>query len=165
MQTFHFSWVHKPGKFNVADPLSRNSSFKAIALVLAVATRRQAQAQQTADTPDPVAAAPEFAPAAKRRKRNDHTAVPATEHTGPDHTETDHAELDTAGVAGKIAEAYAADPVFADPTRTRKWTFTDKLWWDHNEIMVPDNKELKRMIMHEFHDSAYAGHLGLRKTV
>lgn len=24
---FHFNWMHKPGKFNVADPLSRNPSF------------------------------------------------------------------------------------------------------------------------------------------
>ena len=34
LQRFHFSWVHKPGKFNVADPLSRNPSFRLLYLLL-----------------------------------------------------------------------------------------------------------------------------------
>ena len=46
LQRFHFSWVHKPGKLNVADPLSCNPSFKTLSVVLAVATRQQTQAQR-----------------------------------------------------------------------------------------------------------------------
>ena len=48
LQRFHFSWVHKPGNFNVADPLSGNPSFKTLSVVLAVATRRQTQALRPA---------------------------------------------------------------------------------------------------------------------
>ena len=42
LQRFHFSWVHKPGKVNVADPLSRNPNFKNLTVVLAV-TNSQTQ--------------------------------------------------------------------------------------------------------------------------
>ena len=42
---------------------------------------------------------------------------------------------------------------------------TDNLWWDHDQIVVPKDQEVKRMILQEFHDSSYAGHLGIRKTV
>ena len=172
LQRFHFSWVHKPGKFNVADPLSRNPSFKAIVPILAVATRRQAQASQTTDTIPAAdrrstAAAPRTAPAAKRRRLNDHTAEPVAPAPDTDMTEHDMLPdaVDIADIASRIAEAYAADPAFSDEKRTKNWTFTDNLWWDHDEIVVPDNIEIKRMIMHEFHDTPYAGHLGVRKVV
>jgi len=38
LQRYNFTWVHRPGKQNVADPLSRNPSFK-LNVVLAVVTR------------------------------------------------------------------------------------------------------------------------------
>ena len=172
LQRFHYTWVHKPGKFNVADPLSRNPSFKAIALVIAVATRAQAQAGQTAAAAEhPVTSIPDAGPAAKRRKLNGKTAEPALTaepaQTADNTARTDEQThtVDTDDIAGQIAEAYAADPIFADEKRTKRWTFADNLWWDHDEIVVPDNKDIKRRIMSEFHDSVYAGHLGVRKTV
>ena len=42
LQRFHFNWVHRPGRHNVADPLSRNPSFLALNALLAVTTRSAA---------------------------------------------------------------------------------------------------------------------------
>ena len=143
-----------------------------------MATRAQAQTSQTAAAAEhPVTSIPDAGPAAKRRKLNGKTAEPALT-AEPAHnaepaptadstarTDEQTHTVDTDDIAGQIAEAYAADPIFADEKRTKRWTFTDNLWWDHDEIVVPDNKDIKRRIMSEFHDSVYAGHLGVRKTV
>ena len=72
---------------------------------------------------------------------------------------------DTVDIVNRISEAYAADPMFADDNQTKRWMFTDNLWWDHDQIVVPRDQEVKRLILQEFHDSPYAGHLGIRKTV
>ena len=183
LQRFHFSWVHKPGKFNVADPLSRNPSFRTLSVVLAVATRRQTQSRRPAaetvtdtvtptvdtaaetvtDTVTPTAA--NAAPAAKRRRRGDSTAEPANTEQDDVTTVTDADAADTADIVSRISEAYAADPMFADGDHTKRWMFTDNLWWDHDQIVVPKDQKVKRIILREFHDSPYAGHLGIRKTV
>ena len=52
--------------------------------------------------------------------------------------------------------------MFADGDRPKRWMFTDNLWWDHDQIVVPEDQEAKRMILQ---DSPYTGHLGIRKTV
>ena len=39
LQRFHFNWVHRAGRHNVADPLSRNPKFKHLNALLAVTTR------------------------------------------------------------------------------------------------------------------------------
>ena len=42
LQRFNLCWVHKPGRHNVADPLSRNSDCRSLNALIAVATRRSA---------------------------------------------------------------------------------------------------------------------------
>ena len=70
---------------------------------------------------------------------------------------------DNSDIVSRIATVYSADPIFADDKRTKQWTFTENLWWDNDLVVVPDNSEVKQLIFHEFHESAYAGHLGIRK--
>lgn len=112
LQCLQFSWVQKPEEPNVADPLSCNPNFKAMSLVLAVATRRQTQAQQTVTAAD-------SAPAARCRRQNDSTALPV--HTEPENiaagTELGSDAAHTADIVSMGANAYAADPVFADEQR------------------------------------------------
>ena len=79
--------------------------------------------------------------------------------------DTDPDAADTVDIVNKIAEAYAADPVFADDSHTKRCMFIDNLWWDHDQIVVPKDREIKLLILQEFHDSPYAGHLGVRKPV
>ncbi len=43
----------------------------------------------------------------------------------------------------------------------KNWSFIGSLW-DCEQIVVPTDKGIKSLIHLEFHDSAYAGHLGMR---
>ena len=150
LQRFHFSWVHKPGKVNVADPLSRNPNFKNLTVVLAVTTRKRkaAEAETEPATAEPATAPAETWQAAKRRKQKGTTASD-----------------DDLDIVSRIADAYEADTIFADEKHTKNWSLIENLWWDQDQIVVPNNKEVKNLIFHEFHDAAHAGHLGIRKTV
>ena len=42
LQRFHFNWVHRPGRRNVADPPSRSPDFVSLNALLAVLTRSAA---------------------------------------------------------------------------------------------------------------------------
>ena len=57
-------------------------------------------------------------------------------------------------VVSRRAAAYSADHTFADDKRTKQWSYTENLCWDKELFVVPDNKEVKQLIFHEFHDSA-----------
>ena len=64
-----------------------------------------------------------------------------------------------------IAEAYAADPFFADAAKTADFTFAQGLWWKGDLIVVPDSEDTKRLILEAFHDHRMAGHFGCAKTL
>ncbi|KAL0052364.1 hypothetical protein WJX82_000917 [Trebouxia sp. C0006] len=72
---------------------------------------------------------------------------------------TDHSLIDD------IAEAYAADPFFADAAKTAEFIFAQSLWWKGDLIVVPDSKDTKRLILEAFHDHPMAGHFGCAKTL
>ena len=57
LQRFHFNWVHRPGRRNVADPLSRNPNFISLNALIAVVTRRAAAAARGETSSSPAAAA------------------------------------------------------------------------------------------------------------
>ena len=78
-------------------------------------------------------------------------------------TATDHS--DCIDIASKIAAAYSTDPTFADDKKTTDWILAEGIWWHKDKIVVPDCKAVKEAILHEFHDSSYAGHLGTRRIV
>lgn len=56
LQRYHFEWVYRPGKQNVADPLSRNPAYKQSPSVLAVMTRSRVRAWAQDEVPSPVSA-------------------------------------------------------------------------------------------------------------
>ena len=64
------------------------------------------------------------------------------------------------------AEGYKVDPDYPSilPTRQRLM-FLDGLWWYNDRIAAPDVHSLKQHLMQEFHDSTYAGHLGVNRTL
>ncbi|DBB08033.1 TPA: hypothetical protein ACH3X3_008237 [Trebouxia sp. C0006] len=47
-------------------------------------------------------------------------------------------------VVSRSAAAYAADPIFADDNKTKYWNCLEDLWWDQEEIVVPDNQEVNK---------------------
>ena len=89
----------------------------------------------------------------------------------------------SAPFADRIQTAYADDPWFADTSNTAALICTPDGFWKGGEasassasnfsakqpsveqIVVPDNQQLKHDLLHEFHDSVNAGHPGMERTL
>ena len=99
---------------------------------LAVTTRSRSRTVETASrSASDTATAAE--PTAKRARTEASTSAVVT---------------DESDIVSRIAAAYAADPIFADDNKTKHWNFLEDLWWDQEEIVVPDNQEVKSLIVH-----------------
>ncbi len=59
LSRFHFTWQYRPGRTNVADPLSRDPSFAAMRAKLNVVTRSRASRQSAETAEAPVRVVPE----------------------------------------------------------------------------------------------------------
>jgi RNase H-like domain found in reverse transcriptase/Reverse transcriptase (RNA-dependent DNA polymerase)/Integrase zinc binding domain/Chromo (CHRromatin Organisation MOdifier) domain/Retroviral aspartyl protease len=65
--------------------------------------------------------------------------------------------------------AYKTDPYFQNPD-PQKLVFQENLWYlkvndGHMKLAVPDDPDLKLLLLHEHHDIPIAGHLGKDKTL
>ena len=191
LQRFNFNWVHRPGRLNVADPLSRNPNFKHLNALLAVSTRGSTgkrsvqelhsgpasdstatQAGQTrrrvASTPATGANTIPLATTGKQRSA-DHAA--SSSSSGPDNQDAawepaaSADPLPDVSLIDDLVEAYAADPYFADAAKTAGLTFAQDLWWKGDRIVVPNSADTKRLILEAFHGHPMAGHFGVTKTL
>jgi hypothetical protein len=137
LQAYDFQWVYKPGRTNVADPLSR---IDRIAL------------QSTLTCP------PEHTLAAIGGPH------PRTfRSTGADIRPTLLASYPT--LIEQIKEGYKKDPWFSRPERTVGLLSQHDLWYKGDRVVVPDITEIKEAIFHELHSAPYSGHFGVNKTV
>ena len=224
--------MHRPGRHNVADPLSRNPSFLALNALLAVTTRsaaheaapssssslpasapalgrnasnaspaaggwpvracrRTAAQQPSADAHAPATApSSSSSPAPTSRLVGGRTPatgantipVRASRHSAAQQPSADaHAPAepssptssssssdsiaDPVDLIQEIAEAYAADPFFADDANTAGMSYAEGLWWKDGRIVVPDSKDTKLLILQAMHDHALAGHFSVAKTL
>ena len=67
-----------------------------------------------------------------------------------------------------IKQGYSKDTWFTDPQCTHeRQNLVNKngLWYQQQAIVVPKYLRLRTWIMQEFHDSPYAGHMGVSKTL
>jgi hypothetical protein len=147
-QFLPFEWEYIEGRSNVADPLSRHPMFAPISVA----------------------------------------HLPARQDVQPDiqNVRSPTSELPSAPFAARILAAYASDPWFADPLNTAGLISTPDGFWKGGEasassassastfsakrpsveqIVVPDNQQLKHDLLHEFHDSINAGHPGMERTL
>ena len=179
LQHFNFTWVHRSGRHNVADPLSRNPNFKNLNALLAVTTRSSTGNSVKGSTgkrsvqelhSDPASDTTASHAGQKRRKG---ASTPATgANTTPLNTADKQHPADPtqpmsvdqqSGTAQQppsletsddlhdvswfddFAEAYAADPDFADDEKTADFTFAAGLWWKGDRIVVPKSADTKRL--------------------
>ena len=70
MQRFHFNWVHRPGRRNVANPLSCNPDVVSLNVLIAVMTRRAAAEARGEASSSPASAADSAVSAVQKRKGN-----------------------------------------------------------------------------------------------
>jgi hypothetical protein len=130
LQRFDFDWRYRPGKVNVADPLSRlvwtdGCSPPAVALVGASGELSSVAEGAPSDPPDAI--------------------IPP--------------------LLQRISEGYSKDEWFTHESNTRHLTHKDGLWYRQGLVVVPADDSIKGDILHEAHNSVYAGHFGLHKTL
>ncbi|KAJ9530666.1 hypothetical protein QJQ45_014820 [Haematococcus lacustris] len=184
MSRFSYSLVHIAGTVNPADPLSRivHDSPESV-LVCAVTTRRQAKlslegggAREAGLRADAPAAISAKSPLALSQSEKDTTCVEAM--LDPIGSETPVTQDETAqypaapaapmGLSDQLTLGYQQDPAFtANADHSGMYQDTDGLWRISGKdlVVVPNVPELREHILHEMHDAAYAGHVGMTKTL
>ena len=177
LQTFDMVWEHRPGRINVADPLSRvpelwaeepvaSSGLRCGAVLprcvrplphicAVLGLRVTAAAQQPAASEGPVGGLDyqldtydsDEEPAAVRDRRRYSQGLPP--------------------FYAHVCEAYAADPLFSDAGACTEHGLTRErgFWWRGEALVIPNNAELRAQCLHKCHNSLYGGHFGTEKTV
>lgn len=130
LQQYDFTWVYRPGRINVADPLSRR--------------------------PHPDCSHACFAALSGERCNSD--------QRGAVHTPTPTATTSTPFLQS-VRDGYKNDQWFASQSNLEHLSNMDGLWYKDSCLVIPDVAELKDMVLREAHDSVYAGHFGLHKTL
>jgi hypothetical protein len=139
-------WIYRSGRTNVADPLSRYPISKTAYLTLLLGLESE---REPGSMPDG-------------------HPVPSTSPSGAWKTRYDAPRFGLPPLLRKaILLSYTNDPSLSDASSKRVQqlcTNSEGFLLRDNQIYIPPNDELKRVIMEECHDSLYSGHFGLKKT-
>ena len=166
LSPFKFVWEYRPGRTNVADPISRHPTFFAesstvaavlnavctdlpvnlaaiVASVSAVSTRakpaRAKVAQDTAETPLP----------------------PANDNAEAENAVAEQQDLD---MLSEIIQGYHTDPWFSNEHNRADLELYNGLYYKGDALVIPDVQKLKVAILKELHDANYSGHVGYHRT-
>lgn len=173
MSRFHLDIWYKKGSENIADVLSRHPGFLA-----AVQTRRMSQNEQrkrnilrSAMLPPTPAPPPVTPPTPVQVAAQDASAVTdahdqeGREGNGND-TATNQVMNVIPGLATKILDAYTGDQKFQDREYIQRFSEgRNGLYMYNGRIAIPNNSQLREEIISLHHDSVWAGHRGVRKTL
>jgi RNase H-like domain found in reverse transcriptase/Reverse transcriptase (RNA-dependent DNA polymerase)/Integrase zinc binding domain/Chromo (CHRromatin Organisation MOdifier) domain/Retroviral aspartyl protease/Integrase core domain len=172
LERFNYHWEYRPGRINVADPLSRNPVRLAILTRQATRTKRalDAAASSKQTTTGLIAARSGVSPTRAPQQLQPHGKVRQypRSHLGEPLSRSAHLEMQFTELEQRIRAGYLTDPRFKDDQWTQKELLShDGLWYSRakpNVIAVPNVKEIKQDIMRELHDCPYSGHVGETKT-
>jgi hypothetical protein len=153
MSRFNYKWQYKPGRTNVADPLSRNPTFALLGKVI-----------PGVPLPPPLLTALTAAPAGTGNKR---------QKLSPPYSEQQVGDALTSALKPTLIAAYDRDAWFRNPKNTRKLQFDGdtQLWYrtprtgSTPRVVIPNSTPIKSHIMREFHDAPMAGHPGIDRTM
>ena len=161
LQQYTFDIVHRPGRCNVADPLSRRPDLRAILCAL---TRRAARSSATIPVvpqdADPAMSTPEPVQSLPRAADSVVEPLPIQDvaHAVP--------ALDGGSeFVRDLAAGYIADPLFLDSIAGKGCTQDAKGFWYKGDMLVIPNGPIKSRLLHLLHDSPYAGHVSERRTL
>ena len=135
LSRFTYKWEYRPGRINVADPISRNPAIMQAVLLL---TRRMQQKQ-------------EAAPAMQQELTELYDAVKMGYE--------EDSWFDSIEVSGKKSAKGARKAATFGVQK-----LDSGFWVKDGKIVVPNVKAVKRLIMAEFHDSPMCGHPGIDRT-
>ena len=194
LQMFTYKWLYRPGKSNIADPLSRNPAVVACMLpivdgqALGNSLMCQGDHQQmtvkwaqsvggpkvSESMPDELMASCAAVTRSKVSKPTP-TEVPAAEHVESDvHSQESASDnvSDSCQPPGSLlfdfqrrcAAAYHKDPACADGSYHKLYTERHGLWWHGDKLVIPDADALRQYVLREMHDAPSGGHFAIRKT-
>ena len=156
LQRYHFDWIYRPGKQNVADPLSRNPLYKQSS-TLAVMTRARNRALGRGEMPAPSSAseqdtdrhesdyssrnalstAEQQAPADTVESVADTAAGASTGEAPTPASGATTTDLDSRDLAVKLKQADQEDPTFSSDQTHSSMLLLDNFWWRGEQTAVP----------------------------
>ena len=140
LQRFTFNWEYRPGRINVADPISRRPSDQYPVTTINVLTR---SLKSTASQP----------------------LVPASNDIMVEASDPNHGAVsDVSALREEIIQGYKVDPWFADTANVASLVARQGLYFHENAVVIPDHADLRKKLLHEFHNTPCAGHLGVNRT-
>ena len=165
LSRFDFDWIYRPGRDNVADPLSRHPDFSA-AILAVLGTRVSSRIAERRRN----ATAQQALPNGKRKHVTfadpavSHRYSPPPEHAPAAHAPA-HRSVPQDDMVSQMHAGYRSDPWFRDAKNTSSLTYRDGLWWTEDAVVVPNLPAVRKGILHELHDAPYSGHVGVTKTL
>jgi RNase H-like domain found in reverse transcriptase/Reverse transcriptase (RNA-dependent DNA polymerase)/Integrase zinc binding domain/gag-polyprotein putative aspartyl protease len=189
---YKFRWEYRPGRVNVADPLSRNPKLLQ-EMLNSVTTRSSRQVndfrsggQYPVRVPPTNQGSPETTGSRRRaptsqnpRSTKPLMAQPLTDSpstTAPARSKdragavpgavTDATLVGLTDLEKDISKGYTFDPNFADSRKTKQWTKRLGLWFDSaGRVVVPDHSDLRLQVIRAHHANPVSGHQGKARTL
>lgn len=152
LEQYRFKWQYRPGKNNVADPLSRHPDFT-LACIMAC-------------EPQPVTVLPMLMEGNTRQARR-RKAIKAKRQGEGGDANGSTIDVDTP-LVDAIRLAYRHDNWFTQEHIEQFGLVKhEKLWWREatGQLVVPCDRAIRRRIMAQHHEPKFVGHPGQRKTL
>ena len=147
LQAFRFRWQYRPGRINVADPLSRVQT----ATVAAVTRGKRRCA-----VPELPAANPSANPSSVLPS-DPGTIVPQNPNLATEQETVTDFQL-------RVQLGYEQDTDWLDglsPANQAKCCEKQGFWWCGGALVIPDSQNLRKQCLHKLHNCPYSGHLGI----
>lgn len=136
LSEYKFTWVYRPGRCNVADPLSRNPLL--LNTLMLGATRRRGRSQRQLEAP--------------------------METDDVDNGTRDVWQAAESEFHQRVQHGSEVDPWFQDPANIEGLDRKDGMFWRRDALVIPDFDNLRRECLQSVHDTPWSGHFGVNKT-
>ena len=143
LSRFRFTWQHRPGRLNVADPISRRADYSGC-------DHGTISADHCCGT-------------MTRGSSEGHSAGAAAE-SSEDNGSFVRAPDYLAELGQTVQEGYMTDAWFRSESNIKPLHQANGYWWHGARLVIPEHAELRQRIMSEHHDTPYSGHLGVNRT-
>ena len=162
LSRFQFTWEYRPGRINVADPLSRHPAFVSNTVLAAV--QLQSQIPATAHHTTPQLAAVSHSTATQQTSSQLAAVTHSTVADADIQAENAAAAQADNDLLTQIIPGYSQDPWFEKGSNTAWLDLYQGLYYRGDALVIPDVPKLKHAILHELHDAKYSGHVGQHRT-
>ena len=157
IQPYKSEWEYRPGRINVADPLSRHPSFFAERSTVAAALLLKT----AADSPAMNSILASSLASITARISAVSMADPANTTA---EAENEAAQQQDQDMLSQIVQGYDTDPWFQQEQHVAGLELYNGLFYKGDASVIPDLPELKKLILKELHELNYCGHVGYHRT-